>query len=187
MTVALVLARFPRGQIAGLLHPGEIKACGRKFRDFRPVSAADLDLEDVSADQFASSTFVHGEETATNPVPAVMAVRVVDAYHDLHLGLSPKAGTVGRAQPDAGIEIGFGVLAISADEFDSRLVIRVFAQVVVRQKLNSDLLGAGHLVFGMKLHPLSASADPVTFALVGAKGAALSADRQRCGANKYQD
>jgi len=109
-------------------------------------------------------------------------VRVINAYQNFHLGLSPKAGAVGRAQADAGIEVGVGVLIVGAGEFDSRFVIGFGTQVVIRQKVEADLFGAGHLVFGMERHPLSAGADAVTFIRIRAKGAALSADRERYGA-----
>jgi len=62
-----------------------------------------------------------------------------------------------------GLKVSVGVLAIAAGELDSWLVLRIFSQVIVRQNLKAGLLGAGHLVFGMELHPLSAGADAVTF------------------------
>src|SRR5437016_12049559 len=43
-----VLARFFRGQVAGLLHPGKIQARWGKFRDFGAVSAADRSEEHTS-------------------------------------------------------------------------------------------------------------------------------------------
>ena len=55
--------------------------------------------------QFAGSAFVHGGNGCES-VPAVVTVRVVNPYHHFHLGLSPEARTAGRAQTDAGIEIG---------------------------------------------------------------------------------
>src|ERR1700730_13188119 len=175
----LVPAGFFRGQVAGLLDSDQIEAGGRKFRDFGSVLAAQFHLEDAGTDQFASRPFIHGEETAVKPVPAVVAVGVVDAHQDLHLGLSPKARPVGWAQPDAGIEVSLGVLAIAAGELDSWLVIWIFFQVVIRQKLKAGFSRARHLVFGMELHPLSACADAVTFVLIRTEGDALSADRNR--------
>jgi hypothetical protein len=177
MAAGRVLAGFFRSQIAGLLHPGEIQAGGGEFRDFGAFAAADCHLEDVRSDQLARGALVHGEETVPNPVPAVIVVGVVDADPDLHLRLSPEAGTVGRAQPDAGIEVGGGVLAIGADQFDARLVLRVLAQVVVRQQLKADRLGGGHLIFGTELDPPSAGADAVIFLRIRAPGAALGAGR----------
>jgi len=83
----------------------ELVRCRRaKIPRFRPVLAAQFHLETRAADQFASRAFIHGEETAANPVPAVVAVGVVDAHQDFHLGLSPEARAVGRAQSDAGIK-----------------------------------------------------------------------------------
>jgi len=70
----------------------------------------------------------------------VVAVGVVDAHQDFHLGLSPEARAVGRAQSDAGIKVSVGVLAIAAGELDSWLVLRIFSQVIVRQNLKAGLL-----------------------------------------------
>src|SRR6478672_8881894 len=82
-TRLLVLAGFLRSQIAALFHPGQIETCGRKFRDFRSGSSAEFDFEDMGPDQFTGCAFVYGEEPIANPVPAVIAVRIVDSYHDL--------------------------------------------------------------------------------------------------------
>src|SRR5437588_10570915 len=84
-------------------------------------------------------------------------MRIVDTDHDLHLRLSPKAGTIRRPQTHTGIECGVGVLYVRAGEFDSRLIVQVPAQVVIRPKLKASFLGTGHLTLGVKLHPLSAS------------------------------
>jgi hypothetical protein len=64
------------------------------------------------------------------------------------------------------------VFAIGANQFDARLVVRVFAQKVIRKQFEPDSLSTGHFVFGLKLHPLTTGADAVFFALVGAHGAA---------------
>src|SRR5262249_21176125 len=75
-------------------------------------------------------------------------------------------GPVGRSQPHTRIEVRVRVLAVRADQFDSRLVVRVFAQVVVGQQFEADSSGGGHLVFRVKLNPLAAYADAITLILI---------------------
>jgi len=58
-----------------------------------------------------------------------------------------------------GLKSAYVYLLLVQVRFNPRYVIRILFQVVVRSKLKADSPGAGHLVFGMKLHPLSASAD----------------------------
>jgi len=182
----LIPTGFLGCKVAGLLHPREVQAGGREFRDFRSVAAADLYLEDVRAYQRAGGAFVHGEETIANPVPAVVAVGIVNPYHDFHLGLSPEARPVGRAQTDPGIELRGGVLAIRAGQLDPGLIVRIFSQIVIRQNFKAHPFSAGHLVFGMEFHPFPPGADAVAFALIGTERHALSAGRQRCRANNHQ-
>src|ERR1700739_492062 len=145
-TSRLVRAGLLRIQVAGLLYAGKIEARGREFGDLRTMAGRDLHFEDVRSNQLTDGAFVHGKETAADPVPAVIAMRVVDANHDFHLRLHPETRAVGRAQPDAGIEVGVAVLAVGTDQFDARLVLRVLAEVVVGKQLKAHFLGAGHLL-----------------------------------------
>src|SRR6266850_2131824 len=115
-----------------MLHTIQIETRGRELRDFGTSSAADFHLEDMSSDQRARGAFVHGEEAVSDPVPAVIAVRVVYSDHHLHLRLSPKAGAVRWTEPHAGVEVGIGVFPIRANQFDAGLVIRILAQIIVR-------------------------------------------------------
>lgn|SRR3954464_2618146 len=182
MAIALrsVLAWFFWLQIASLPHSGQIKTGGRELRDFRASWSGNLHLEDARSHQLAGGAFIHGEEAATNPVPAVIMMRVIHADHDFNLGLSPEAGTIGRAQRHAGIKIGVSVFAIGADHFNARLIVRTQAQIIVRLKFKANFFGGGHLIFGTKLDPFAADAYAVTFSLVRTWHHALSAAR-KCG------
>src|SRR6478736_6226916 len=97
-----VLAGLFRLQIAVLMHARKVQAGRRKFRDLRPSPSGNLHLKDARANQLTRGAFVHGEETAANPVPSVIVVRVVHADHHFNLRLPPEARTVGRSQRDAG-------------------------------------------------------------------------------------
>src|SRR5260370_38785070 len=103
----------------------------------------------------------------------------IDAYHDLHLGLSPETWIVGVPQPFAGMEITVLILAVATDERDSRLGVRIFLKIIVRHQYEPDLLRASHLVFRLELHPLTAGADAILFVLIRTHGAFLR-DRQHC-------
>src|ERR1700722_2039956 len=101
----LVFAGFFWCQIAGVADFVNVQACGGALRNLPSAAGREFDLEPLRTNQPASSAFVHGKEVATLPVPAVIAVIVVDADHDFQLRLSPEAGTIGRRQKDSGIEV----------------------------------------------------------------------------------
>src|SRR3954462_7689733 len=168
MAIALrsVLAWFFWLQIASLSDSGQIKTCGRELRDFRASWSGNLHLEDARSHQLAGGAFIHGEEAATNPVPAVIMMCVIHPDHDFNLGLSPEAGTIGRAETHAGIKVGGGVFAIGAGHFNARLVVRTQAQVIVRLELKTDFFVTGHLLFRTKLNPVAAHADAISFSLI---------------------
>src|ERR1700733_8920891 len=102
----LVFAGLLRRQIARLFHLDQIEASGRKLYDLCPAGAGSyFHLEDLRADQAASRPLIHGEKVAAHPVPSVVAVRVVDANHNFHLGLSPEAGAIRWGQSRSRIEV----------------------------------------------------------------------------------
>src|SRR5258708_28880728 len=116
-----------RGQVAGLFDSLEAQSRRREFCDLRTAFRSDLHLEHLRADQAAGGAFVHREEMAPHPVPAVTGVEVVDADHHFHFGLAPKARMIGPAEPDARIKVRVLQLAIAAEEFDSGWVLWIFA------------------------------------------------------------
>src|SRR5215472_14943338 len=100
-------------------------------------------------------------------------MRIVDADHDLHLGLSPEAGIIGPSKLAAWIKVGQSQFAIAAEQLDSRLVIGFGTEVVIGEQFEANALRAGHPVFGMEFHPLATGADAVALALVRTHGSAL--------------
>src|SRR6202140_5074092 len=157
----LVLARFLRRQIARLSDSIQIQPARRKLRDLTAAPRWKFHLENLGSDQPPNGAFVHGEEVAAHPVPALEIVRVVNADHNLQLGLSPEAGAVRWRQPDSGIKVAQLELPVNTKQFDPRLVIRVLAKIVIRQKLKARFLRTRHLVGGVELQPFSAGADPI--------------------------
>jgi hypothetical protein len=169
-----------------LLDLGKIEAGGRKFRDLVSAAAGNLHVKNLGAEQFARGSFVHGKEAGADPVPAVIVVRVIHAHHDFQLGLSPESRTVGAGQTNARIEFRGLVLAIAAGNLDSRLVVGIFAQKIVGQQFQADVLRAGHFVFGVEDGPIASGADPVAFALVRTQDPALSARELHHREDKHQ-
>lgn len=111
---------------------------------------------------------------AAHPVPALEIVGVVNANLDFELGLSPKTGAVRWKQSHARIELCPLELAIAAKEIDSRLIVVVFAKIVVGLKLEAYFVRAGHLIAGVELEPISTNADAILLALIGRHSATLS-------------
>src|SRR5271165_6559161 len=170
---SLVLAGPLRSQVTGLADFIEVQACGRELGDGVAGSGFYFHVEDLGSDGATNCAFIHGQEVSANPVPALVVVDAIDAHHDFHLGLAPEAGIVGAAELGSRIEVGVLILAFGTDELDSGLVVGVFLEIVVGEQFEPDLLGAGHLVFRLELHPFAAGADSVLFILVGAHGALL--------------
>src|SRR5258708_6289067 len=110
-----------RSQVAGLPHLFQIQARRRELGDLRPTPRSYFHIEQLGPDQAANRTLVHGKEAPAYPVPSLVVMASIDAYHDLHLGLSPEARIVRVSQPFAGVEITVLILAITADERDSAL------------------------------------------------------------------
>src|SRR6202162_2476494 len=173
----LVLAWLLRRQIASLSHSIQIQAAWRELCDLPAAPRWEFHVENLGSDHPPNRAFVHGEEVATHPVPALEIVRVVNADHNFQLGLSPKSRAVRRRQSDSGIEVRQLELAITAKQNDSGLVVRVFAKIVIRPKLKAHILRARHLVGGLELQPFSAGADAVRFALIRSHGAILGASQ----------
>src|SRR5579872_5225396 len=92
----------------------QVQTCGRKLRNLPAAGGGQFDVKYLRSHEAASRTFVHGEEMAAQPVPAVVTVGIVDAHHDFQLWLAPEAGTVGRRQPNAGVEVSQLELSILA-------------------------------------------------------------------------
>src|ERR1700675_2259782 len=180
----LVLARFLRRQIARLSDSIQIQPARRKLRDLTAAPRWKFHLENLGSDQPPNGAFVHGEEVAAHPVPALEIVRVVNADHNLQLGLSPEAGAVRGRQSDSGIEIRQLELAVTAKQNDSGLVVRVFTKIVIRQKLKAHFFRARHLLDGVELQPFSAGADAILFILVWSHSAPLGASQCRCADHK---
>src|SRR5271168_577633 len=122
-------------QIASMLHFVQIQARGRKLGNRVPGPGFDFDIKHLGPDRAADRALVHGENAVGLPIPAFMVVAAIDADQNLHLRLAPEAGIVGPSQTGAGIEDGALVLAIAANDFDSRLVVGIFPQIVVRKQL----------------------------------------------------
>src|SRR3954452_18915604 len=99
-------------------------------------------------------------------------VDLIDPHFGLELWLPPKTGAIGR-NPYRRIETGQLELAIFADQFDSWLIVGIFAKIVFRQKFEADPPRSRHFVFALEHHPLAAGADAILFVLVRAHGAAL--------------
>src|SRR5260370_17077588 len=154
-----------RGQVAGLPHLFQIQARGRELGDLRPTPRSWLQIEQLGPDHAASGTLVHGKEAPAYPVPSLVVMASIDAYHDLHLGLSPEARIVRVSQPFAGVEIAVLILAVATDDRDSRFGVRIFLKVIVRHQSEPDLLRASHLVLRLEVHPLSARTNATFFAL----------------------
>src|ERR1039457_4241034 len=183
---ALVRTRLLRRQIAGVFDSIQIQPAGRKLGDLSSAPRWEFHLETLGPDQAPNGALVHGEEVAAHPVPALEVVCIVNADHNLQLGLSPEAGAVWRRQSDSGIEVGQLELAVIAIQIHSGLVLRVFAKIIVRLDFKAHFFRAGHLVGGVKLQPLSAGADAVRFALIRSHGATLGAGPCRCANQKGQ-
>ena len=79
----LVFAWSLRRQIAGLSDSIQIQAPGRKLCDLLAAPRREFHLENLGPDQASRSAFVHGEEVAAHPVPALEIVRLVNADHNL--------------------------------------------------------------------------------------------------------
>src|SRR5260370_5070550 len=101
----VVSTRFLRRQIARLSHSIQMQTAGGKFRDLPAAPGWEFHLENLGSDQPPNGAFVHGEEVAAHPIPALEVVRVVNADHNLQLGLSPKSRAVRWRQPDSGIKV----------------------------------------------------------------------------------
>src|ERR1700676_5465062 len=81
----LVFAGLFWSQIAGVADFVNVEACGRELGNLPSAAGWEFDLKHLRSDEAASSAFVHGEEVAALPVPAVIAVIVVDADHHFQL------------------------------------------------------------------------------------------------------
>src|SRR5258708_12383291 len=123
----LVLAWLLCRQIARLSDSIQIQPAGSKLRHLPAAPGWQFHVENLGADQAPYRAFVHGEEVAAHPVPALEIVRVVDADHNLQLGLSPEAGAVRRRKLDSGIKVRQLNLGVIAKQNDSGLVVLVFA------------------------------------------------------------
>src|ERR1700694_502909 len=181
----LVFAWLLRRQIAGLSDSIQIQSAGRKLRDLPAATRWEFHVENLGSDHPPNCAFVHGEEVAAHPVPALEIVRVVDADHNLQLGLSPEAGAVRSRQSDSRIEVRQLELAVTAKQNDSGLVVRVFTKIIIRPKLKAHIVRARHLVGGVELQPFSAGANTVRFALIRRHEAILGAS-QCCRANQSE-
>src|SRR5579864_4263475 len=167
-----------RRQAADLLYARKIESGRCKFGDLPAAARSHFQVEYLCRKQATRGPLVHGEEMAAFPIPTVVGVEIVNADHHFHLGLSPKTRAIGPTQPHSGIKIGEGKLAIAAEKIDTRLVVGIFAEVIIGQQFEADLLGAGHLVIGLEHHPLAAGTDAVPLALIRAHRATLSAGRE---------
>src|SRR5258708_11324051 len=174
-----------RGQVAGLPHLFQLQARGRELADLRPTPRSYFHIEQLGPDHAANRTLVHGKEAPAYPVPSLVVMASIDAYHALHPGLSPEARIVRVSQPFAGVEIAVLILAVATDDRDSRFGVRIFLKIIVRHQYEPDLLRASHLVFRLELHPLTAGADAILFVLISTHGAFLR-DRQH-GQRHYQE
>src|ERR1700722_13717366 len=169
-----VFAGFFRSQITGTANLIDAQTARGELGNLATALGWKFDLKYLSADKTSSGAFVHGEEVSALPVPAVIGMVVVDAYHHFQLRLAPETRAIRWRKANAGIEIGQFEFAVLAKQIDSGRVVGIFAKVIVSYKFEAGFLGSGHLVFRLKHHPLAASTDPILFILVGAHGAALS-------------
>jgi hypothetical protein len=107
----------------------------------------------------------------------VVAVAVVDADQNLHLGLSPEARTIRRTEPYARIKLALAKLAVLAEEFDPGPIVGILAKGIVGEEFEADPLRYGHFVFGLELHPFPAGVNTIILLFVRAHGAALGKGR----------
>src|SRR5258708_3872808 len=175
-----------RGQVAGLPHLFQIQARGRELGDLRPTPRSYFHIEQLGPDHAANRTLVHGKEAPAYPVPSLVVMASIDAYHDLHLGLSPEARIVRVSQPFVVVEITVLILAVVTNVAASRLEAGFFLKIIVRPQYKPDLLRASHLFSRLDLHPLTAGADAIFFVLIRTHSAFLR-DRQRCQSHEQED
>ena len=67
---------------------------------------------------------------------------IVDADFHFELRLSPETGAIGTRQSYSGIEICELELAVFAVQFDAGFVVGIFAEVILGQKFEADVLGS---------------------------------------------
>src|SRR5579864_4441752 len=113
-----LLAGLLRRQTTGLLDAIQLQPGRRELGDFLTALRSDLHFKNLGPNKTANGTFIHGEDLTTHPVPSVVVVGVGYADYDLHLGLPPEAGPVGRSKPSTGIEICLLQLTATAKQLD---------------------------------------------------------------------
>src|ERR1700733_6204292 len=171
--INLVFAGFLWSDVAGLANLIDVQPRWRELSDLPSAARWQRHVEYLRANHATGGALVHRQEMPTNPVPSVIAMRVVDSHLDFELRLSPEARPVRGWQADAWIEVGQLQLASFAVKLDARLVVRIFLEEVLGQKFEANLLGSGHFIDRLKLHPFAASADAILLVLIRTHGAAL--------------
>jgi len=136
----------------------EVDASRRKLRDLWSLRGMHFDLEYFRTDHLARRSFIHREEVAVYPIPAVIAMAVIGAHKNFHLRLAPEAGTVRRRNSCVWSKVAQGEFAIGAEEQNLGIGI-ASGQRIVGLEFKSRGLGQSHFVLRIVLHPLSAGAD----------------------------
>jgi len=62
----------------------------RKLGNLSAAFCSNLHFQNLGTNQAADCAVIHGEDPIGQPVPPVVVVAVVNADHDLHLGLPPE-------------------------------------------------------------------------------------------------
>ena len=140
-----VVAGLFRRKVASFSHAAKSRPAGENSAICRPLRVGNETLKTCAPSRPRAVPLSMERKWPRIPVPA-LEVMTSSTRPQLQLRLSPEAGTVGRRQPDAGVEVGELELAVIANQVDPGLVVGVFAEIVIRLKFKPDLLGAGHFV-----------------------------------------
>src|SRR5215471_3550900 len=114
-----------------------VQAGGVELRDLASATRGNCNVEYLSTDQTTSGAFIHGKEAAAPfPVPATVVMDVIDANFSLQLWLAPKTRAI-RRDAHRRVETGQFEFAILTDQLDPRLVVGVFAEVILGQQFET--------------------------------------------------